>query len=287
VSLSLTPSAEGVIPGTLTIDYAGSMGPTVINLAGTGERSLVSHYYNSILNRQPDAGGKAYWEGEAARLAALGANPNEVWYVMADTFFNSAEYLSYNKTDAQFVTDLYNTFFNRAPDASGQGYWVGQIQQGMPRELVLYSFLFSTEFRDFTTQIFGASTVRPEIDMVMDLYRGAFNRMPDSTGFAYYLAQLRSAQCQGASAVSKTVSDLATTFLSSPEYANRARDDAHYVGDLYNIFLRRGGDLAGVQYWLAQLTTHAQTRDQLRTDFVQSPEFSLRVTNTIAAGCSS
>jgi len=28
-----------------------------------------------------------------------------------------------------------------------------------------------------------------------------------------------------------------------------------YVGDLYNTFLRRGGDLSGYQFWVGQVTT--------------------------------
>jgi len=47
--------------------------------------------------------------------------------VMAGYFFNSAEYLSRNTSDAQYVTDLYNTFFNRLPDPGGLSYWTGQI----------------------------------------------------------------------------------------------------------------------------------------------------------------
>jgi hypothetical protein len=49
------------------------------------------------------------------------------------------------------------------------------------------------------------------------------------------------------------------------------------VGDLYNAFLRRGGDLAGVQYWIDQINTGALTRENVRQAFVGSPEFNARV----------
>ncbi|HYC35640.1 MAG TPA: Ig-like domain repeat protein, partial [Usitatibacter sp.] len=154
VGVAFRPTAEGPAGGLLAFTYAGG-GPTVVSLTGTGERSLVTHYYRSILNRAPDAAGKAFWESEATRLSGLGVDINETWYVMAGYFFNSTEYLAANKSDTAFVTDLYNTFFNRAPDAGGLGFWVSQIQAGLPREVVLFSFMFSTEFRTFTQGIFG------------------------------------------------------------------------------------------------------------------------------------
>jgi hypothetical protein len=57
------------------------------------------------------------------------------------------------------------------------------------------------------------------------------------------------------------------------------------VGDLYNAFLRRGGDLGGVRFWIDQLDSGARTRDQERTDFIASPEFTNRVNAIVAQGC--
>lgn len=33
----------------------------------------------------------------------------------------------------------------------------------------------------------GTTTVRPEINMTMDLFRGTFGRLPDSDGFNFWL----------------------------------------------------------------------------------------------------
>ena len=130
VTLTFTPAIEGAISGSLT--FANSAGTVTVPVSGTGERSLVTHYYHTILGRAPDLAGRSFWDGEAARLSALGVNVNETWFVMAGYFFSSAEYLAANKTNDQFVADLYNTFFNRLPDAGGQAYWVGQIVGGLP-----------------------------------------------------------------------------------------------------------------------------------------------------------
>jgi hypothetical protein len=284
ITLVASPTAQGAAAGSLVVYHSGG-GPTSVSLSMLGERSMVSHYYQAALNRAPEPSGKSFWESEASRMVSLGADINEVWYVMATYFFNSAEYSSYNKTDTQFVTDLYNTFFNRAPDAGGLAFWVGQIGGGMPRQVVLSSFMFSPEFRTFSIGVFGNTAARPEVNMVMDMFRGILNRLPENTAYSFYVNQLRAAQCQGSSAVYKAVDDLSYAFIFGPEYANRSRSNAQFVGDLYNAFLRRGGELSGTQFWIDELSSGRRTRDQLRYAFMGSAEFNARVADIIGAGC--
>ncbi len=283
MAVTFTPGRQGAVPGTLWIP--NSAGELHVTLWGIGERSLVTHYYHAILDRAPDVPGKDYWEGEAARLSSLGIDINETWFVMAGSFFNSAEYTTADKSDTQFVTDLYNTFFNRAPDTRGLDHWTGQIQSGLPREIVLFSFMFSSEFRAFTQGIFGNTAARPEVDMVTDFYRGLLARLPDNAGFDFWLGQLRAAQCRGTGAVNLIVDQISRGFATSPEYDARGRSNAQYVADLYNAFLRRGGDLAGARFWIEELAAGRQTREQLRAAFLSSPEFQARVSAVIAQGC--
>ncbi|HYC36630.1 MAG TPA: DUF4214 domain-containing protein [Usitatibacter sp.] len=260
-----------------------------IQLCAHAEKSLVDHYYRAILNREPDANGKNFWRSESARLASLGVNINEAWFVMAGYFFNSAEYLAAGKSDTAFVTDLYNTFFNRAPDSGGLNYWVGQIAMGLPREVVLFSFMFSPEFRAFTQAIFGNTAARPEVDMVVDFFRGLLNRLPDTASFNFWLAQLRAAQCQGAGPVFQKVDEISAAFMFNTEYTNRARSNTQFVTDMYYSFLRRGGDVAGVQYWINQVSTPGSQyyfrNDARYYGFLNSPEFGARVQAVIDAGC--
>ena len=58
-----------------------------------------------------------------------------------------------------------------------------------------------------------------------------------------------------------------------------------YVSDLYNAFMRRGPEETGYHFWIDQLNSGAQTLEQVRTQFVQSPEFQARVNAAVAAGC--
>src|SRR5688572_23445701 len=59
---------------TLEVYAEGALVPHIITLTGTAEKSLVTHFYRSILRREPDAGGKAYWNGEAVRVGTDGAD---------------------------------------------------------------------------------------------------------------------------------------------------------------------------------------------------------------------
>ncbi len=88
-----------------------------------------------------------------------------------------------------------------------------------------------------------------------------------------------------AGAVYQRASDISRMFLDSAEYQGRERSNAEYVSDLYNAFMRRGGDIGGVNYWIGQLDSHAQSREDLRQAFIDSPEFSGRVQEIINQGC--
>ena len=281
--VTFTPTSEGAIAGTMTI--SSSVGNRTVTLQGVGERSLVTFYYESILRRAADPAGKDFWNGEWQRAATLGMNPNEAWYAMAASFFTSAEYAAFARDDSGFIQDLYETFFNRAPDADGAAYWQGLLAKGLPREAALTSFTFSPEFSNFTKAKFGDATVRSEIDTVSDFYRGLLARLPDSDGFNYWLGQFRQAQCQGGNAVNAAVERISSQFALGTEYANRARTDTQYVSDLYNAFLRRGGDVDGVKYWVDQLANHTRTREDVRRAMISSPEFQNRVSTMVAQGC--
>jgi uncharacterized delta-60 repeat protein len=283
-TVTYTPVLEGSTAADLVV--TGSAGTQKVYLLGLGERSLTTHYYQAILRRAPDAPGKAFWESEAARMVSIGANVNEAWYAMAQFFFFSEEYLNLARDDNGFVTDLYTTFFNRAPDAGGLGFWAANLQQGMPREVLLASFMFSVEFGNFTQAIFGNTAARAEVDVVMDFYRGLLTRLPDPGGFTAWVNNFRAAQCQGtALAVNDMAEAISSGFANSGEYLGKNRTNSQFVGDLYNAFLRRGGDLPGVQFWINELNTAARTRENVRQQFLVSTEFQGRVNAIVAQGC--
>ena len=246
---------------------------------------LVVHYYQSILRRAPEPSGQAFWEAEAERVFGLGANIGEAFYAMAMQFYFGAEYAILARDDAGFVTDLYRTFFDREPDQGGFDFWMAQLAGGMPREGVLTNFMFSTEFANFIAARFGTPATRGEANAVMDFYRGLLSRLPDSGGYDFYVGQFRGAQCSGTAAVNTQVDNISSGYLNSPEYSNRGRSNAQFMADMYNAFMRRGPDLAGMQFYVNQLATGGKSREQIRVEFMASPEFGNRVNAIIAAPC--
>jgi hypothetical protein len=273
------------VTGTLEVASNASNPEVQAPLSGQAEKSLVDHFYEAILGREPEASGHDFWAAQAQAAIDRGSNVNEAWYAMAASFYVSPEYLNEGRSDDGFLDDLYRTFFNREPDADGRAYWKGQVASGLPRVAVLVNFMFSPEFRNFTQAIFGNTQVRAEIDMVGDFYRGLLARLPDDGGFGYWVGRFRNAQCQGANAVVAEADAISSGFLSSPEYANRARSDADFVSDLYDAFLRRGADKGGLDYWVGELQSGRRTRDDVRHQFTLSQEFSARVSNVAGQGC--
>jgi hypothetical protein len=270
---------------TLTVASNAEGAPHTASLAGTGHKSLVSHYYRTILGRAPDAGGLDFWQRETARLADLGADVNEAWFAMARSFFASPEYAASAGDDATFVTGLYRVFFNREADAAGLDFWTGELRNGLPRDIVLVTFMLSPEFRSFTESVFGPQQVRAETRAVMDFYRGLLSRLPDDSGYGFWVQRFRAAQCHGAEAVHAEADAISQSFAQGPEYAGRQRTNAQYVADLYDAMLRRGGEREGVAYWIDQLDRGAQSREDLRKAFLASPEFSARVNAIAGEGC--
>ena len=255
----------------------------------TSADALIEQYYMSILGRASDAGGKAFWLSEVARTTNLGVDVKESFMVMAGQFFTSAEYASRNRTDLQFVDDLYLTFFNRTADSGGEVYWTGLLDNtggnGVARGVLMNGFMFSPEFAAYMVNLPGNATSRPEIYASVDFYRGVLGRLPDNNGFNYWLNQFQTSQCSGSAMVYASVESISSSFVGSPEYAARNRSNTDYVSDLYYAFLRRSADQAGFQYWVSQLTGGTQTRDQLRKAFIASPEFTGRVNAIISKGC--
>ncbi|MBI5675430.1 MAG: DUF4214 domain-containing protein [Nitrospirae bacterium] len=247
--------------------------------------TLVTWYYNSILNRVPEPGGAEGWTTEIQRIVSLGIDIKEGFIALGKLFFNSAEYLNMNSTDNQYITDQYETFLGRTPSQGEVDYWAGELSGGLTRNLLMNYFVFSEEFKSYMDGLFGDTTVRPEYNLVNDLYRGFLSRLPDDAGFNYWLAQMQTAQCNGdPQAIRDLTSQMALLFLNSQEYADRNTSNSEYIEDLYNGILRRGAELAGYQYWLGALNG-GTTRPEMLQLFVDSTEFQGRVTEVINAGC--
>ncbi len=112
------------------------------------EADLVVDYYRGSMNRLPDTDGFNFWRARFREAQCLGT-PAVIAEVesIASLFFGSPEYLGRNRTDLEYVTDLYNSVLRRGGDAEGIQYWSNQLSSGAQgREQLRRAFMNSVEF---------------------------------------------------------------------------------------------------------------------------------------------
>jgi hypothetical protein len=249
------------------------------------QTDVVDHLYLSILNRPADAFAKTAWQQEMARVQGLGLDVREVVLIMSGYFFDSAEYVFRNRNNTQFATDLFASFFNRAPDAGSLAFWVQQLDAGAPRAMVRHAFAFSSEHDAFARSLLGRTASRASDVIVSDFYRGTLNRLGENGTYAAWRNQFRTAQCGGVASLLALADAISGQFFGSAEYANRGRDNLGYVQDLYISLMRRYATLFEVWSWTNALNNNNYSREQARAIFLNSLEFRLRLDRIVQEGC--
>ncbi|SFP88252.1 protein of unknown function [Butyrivibrio proteoclasticus] len=103
-------------------------------------RAFVERMYVKALGRHGEEDGINSWtqrivsgEWQAAEVAKAG-------------FFNSQEYVLKNRTNDEFVEDLYQALFDRPSDEAGKADWLSKLANGASREDVMNGFGGSQEF---------------------------------------------------------------------------------------------------------------------------------------------
>ena len=216
------------------------------NQLGGGVEASVEALYNTMLDRESDSAGRAYW------LEKLESDQVEFVDVVL-SFTNSAEYLtsSYSLVQgakllmwgvdlqaldpealgfdsrptaveeelANALVRLYTGVLGREPDGEGFGYWLEALASGHSLTSTASDFFASSEFLDNQT----GSTAEVLID---SLYEQVLGRAPDAEGALYWQTQLqKEAFGEG---------DLVLAFTNSDEYINSTQTDVDaYVQQYY------------------------------------------------------
>lgn len=109
--------------------------------------AFVERCYSVVLGRESDPTGRAYWVDGLASGERTGIS-------VAYGFFFSPEYKSYEKTNEQFLMDLYNTFLEgRNPDPTGWGYWLERMSNGEDdKEVIFNGFACSQEYMAYCAE---------------------------------------------------------------------------------------------------------------------------------------
>jgi len=228
----------------LTVDYVS------IN-------DFVERFYTDMLGRSADATGLQYWVDLLSDGVISGVD-------MAHGFGSSTEFINRNLNDNDYLTALYQTFFDRTPDTAGLVYWLDKLQNGVSRSEVLEGFANSKEFKEKTASygIKFKSTLTEKF--VNRLYTIGLTRYPDGSGFRYWVNGLTQGQFNARIAV--------TGFVFSDEFINRNLDNTSYVQTLYRMLFDRAADATGLNAWVTKLN-NGETREMVLDGFLNSQEF--------------
>ena len=158
--------------GQITISDATS-GATL------GSGRLVDGMANFNLSALPASGQfKISFSGDA--LSSYQIN-----FKASDTLIpvTAAAPLLLDGSSVAFLTGLYSSAFNRAPDPGGLLYWQTALDAGASRKSVIETFFAGPEF---------SSLHRSNSDFLTEVYYDILGRMPDTSGSQYWTKQLDS-----------------------------------------------------------------------------------------------
>ncbi len=112
--------------------------------------------------------------------------------------------------------------------------------------------------------VVGPNPLDDNLAFVRQQYLDFLNRDPEPAGLNFWTSQLNSGALSRAQVVYE--------YFRSPEF----QDNGGYIARLYTGILFRRAEYDGFLFWLGQLNSGAQTKDQIISLFISSPEFQSR-----------
>jgi len=242
----------------------------------TGDPQLIAFVvslYQNIQGREPDSGGLEFWVSGLQDGTHTGAS-------VSGFFFFSEEYTARNRSDIEFVNDLYNTCMGRPADPGGLEYWLDQIALGASRVLVLNAFLNGDEFKARCV-LFGVepgrfTNIDPNefADMSLNIttfifrcYDVFLGRVADREGLNNWTGHL----------INKvlTPTEVAREFVFSEEFIGFEYDDEEFLDAMYQGMMGREPDEGGYNHWMSILEANPGPagRQAVFNGFAQSDEW--------------
>lgn len=277
---TLSRSGEGPLDTDIYYQLPESMKGIGFSILANGEmqindvttqqtKNFVSRLYTVALGRDAEEAGLNDWTN---RLLAKQENAAQV----ARGFFFSDEFKNRNYSDEEFVELLYQTMFGRAGDGGGTQYWLSCLENGVSREYVYHGFAESQEFSELCSNYGldrGSVTLSQYRDRNADatgfiarLYTKMLGRKFDEDGLEYW--------CKAYLTGEKSIEVIASDgFLHSEELKNMNLSNEEFVTRMYETFLNREPEEAGLNDWVGRLERGEETRDSLVYGFTNSREF--------------
>ena len=105
-------------------------------------KEFIERMYLVALNREGEEAGIYSW------MDAVMTGDYTLEEMAMYGFFLSDEYRNRNRTDEEFVEDLYWALFDRAYDPLGKAHWMRRLQSGESRKSIIFGFSRSKEFNE-------------------------------------------------------------------------------------------------------------------------------------------
>ena len=140
-----------------------------------GDEEFIDLVYRNVLDREPDAGGRAFWLDYLTGVDSRGP--------LMTLFSESPEFIENTGTQAAplpleaAVGRLYSGVFGRQPDPEGLAYWVSEAHRGVPLDDIAWYFMRTEEFQN----LYGGFEFDPYA-MLTIVYRNGMNRELDTAG---------------------------------------------------------------------------------------------------------
>ncbi|WP_435005355.1 DUF4214 domain-containing protein [Tundrisphaera lichenicola] len=154
---------------------------------------------------------------------------------------------TYPDANTALVEGYYHAILGRSADSGGLAYWTQALRTTSP-QAVIRGIVNSNESRS---------------NQVKDYYRVILGRTASAGEVAGWVSQMQAG---------RSSSDVATAFLTSPEYTAKNVSNQTFVNSLYRVLLSREADSGGLAYWTNVLNSGAATRAKVVAGFFNSAE---------------
>jgi streptogramin lyase len=227
--------------------------------------AFVTRFYQLCLGRDPDPAGLNGWVKDLLSGLLTGSD-------VAHGFILSPEFQEKKITAEEYLSILYETFFNRQPDPAGWQEWLNVLNAGSSRQDILNGFIFAVEFAQVCDE-YGIKAFEGHItskqrqaveSFVTRFYQLCLNRDPDPAGLKGWTNNLLNQVQTGA--------DVAEGFIYSAEFVAQNTSHEQYVTILYEAFFDREPDQPGREGWLAELNS-GRDRGEVLNGFIYAEEF--------------
>ena len=174
--------AVGTYTVTLTVtDNLGAQGSasTTVDISSSSSDQFAQNFLQWGLGRAPYSNESGYWTDIMRSAYAQGQT--SMLFAMTEfgmTVFESAEYAGRNRTNHEFVYDLYKTYLMRDPDQDGWDFWTS-VCNSYGRESVRQGFEESTEFHNIVATLAASGNPSSNVSSLATARTDPFNQSGD------------------------------------------------------------------------------------------------------------